>query len=129
MCGGFPMTTSQCSKGSPLPRRRRVFVIAVALTAALCNTEARAWAQTPRTPNSGAITLTGGVDVASVYVFRGFVQEADPKLTLFPYADIGIAITSGDGAIKSTVVNVGVWNSLNTGSSGTNGPSGHAHFE
>ena len=64
-----------------------------------------------------------------MYVFRGFVQEQDPKLTVFPYGDLGIAITSGEGFVRSTVVNVGVWNSLNTGSSGTDGPSGHAHYE
>ena len=90
---------------------------------------AAARAQTGSNPNSGAITFTGGLDTASVYVFRGFVQEVDPKVTLFPYGDIGIALTSGDGAIKSTVINFGVWNSLNTGSSGSDGPSGHAHFE
>jgi len=38
-------------------------------------------------------------------------------------------LTSGNGKIKSTVVNIGVWNSLNTGSSGTDGPSGELHYE
>ena len=80
-------------------------------------------------PNLGALHFTGGIDQASVYVFRGFVQETDPKITVFPYGDLAVALTSGDGAIRSTVVNVGVWNSLNTGSSGTDGPSGHAHYE
>jgi hypothetical protein len=80
-------------------------------------------------PNPGALKFTGGIDIGSVYVFRGLIQEVDPKITVFPYGDIAIALTSGDGTIKSTVVNVGVWHSLNTGSSGTDGPSGHAHYE
>src|SRR4051812_37907729 len=66
-------------------------------------------------PNPGAITFTGGLDAPSVYVFRGIVQETDPKVTLWPYGDIGLALKSGDGAVKSVGVNFGVWNSLQTG--------------
>ena len=35
-------------------------------------------------PNPGAVTFTGGLDVPTVYVFRGIVQELNPKFTLFP---------------------------------------------
>jgi hypothetical protein len=80
-------------------------------------------------PNPGAITFTGGVDFPTKYVFRGLVQEVDSKLTLFPYGDIGIALFSGDGGIKSASVNFGVWNSLMTGSSGLDGSSGKLHYE
>jgi hypothetical protein len=80
-------------------------------------------------PNPGAITFTGGLDVPSVYVFRGIVQESDPELTMWPYGDIGIALGSGDGAIKSVGVNFGVWNSLHTGSSGSDGFTEHLHYE
>jgi hypothetical protein len=80
-------------------------------------------------PNPGALTFTGGLDVPSVYFFRGLRQEADPKLTLWPYGDLGIALFSGDGGVKSVGVNIGVWNSLHTGSSGTDGPSGGLHYE
>src|SRR5262245_34639021 len=86
-------------------------------------------AQATNAPNTGALHFTGGVDVPSVYVFRGFGQETEPKFTLFPYGDLAIALTSGDGFVRSTVVDVGVWNSLNTGSSGTDGPSGDLHYE
>jgi hypothetical protein len=61
--------------------------------------------------NTGALTFSGGLDVPSVYVFRGFVQERDPKLTLSPFG------------------NVAVWNSLQTGSSGSDGPSARLHYE
>jgi hypothetical protein len=80
-------------------------------------------------PNPGAITLTTGVDIPSVYFFRGIRQESDPKFTMFPYGDVGIALFSGDGGVKSASINFGVWNSLHTGSSGTDGSSGHAHYE
>jgi hypothetical protein len=80
-------------------------------------------------PNSGAITFTGGLDAPSVYVFRGIVQENDPKLTLWPYGDLGLSLASGDAAVKSAGVNVGVWNSLMTGSSGSGGFTERAHYE
>jgi hypothetical protein len=80
-------------------------------------------------PNPGALTFTGGLDVPTVYVFRGIVQETDPSLTLWPYGDIGIALMSGNGGLKSVGVNFGVWNSLMTGTSGTKGLSGRLHYE
>jgi hypothetical protein len=80
-------------------------------------------------PNPGAITFTGGLDAPSVYVFRGIVQESDPKLTLWPYGDLGLALASGDGAVKSVGVNLGVWNSLMTGTSGSDGFTEHSHYE
>jgi hypothetical protein len=79
-------------------------------------------------PNPGAITFTGGLDVPSIYFFRGIRQEVDPGLTLWPYGDIGLALASGDGTVKSVGVNLGVWNSLHTGSSGSDGP-GRIHYE
>ena len=91
-------------------------------------------AQTPAAarrpdPNTGALTFTGGLDVPTKYVFRGIVQEADSKLTLFPYGDLGIAFYSGEGAIKTASVNFGVWNALLTGSSGLDGDTDKLHYE
>lgn len=79
-------------------------------------------------PNSGAVTLTAGIDFPSVYFFRGIRQEIDPKVTMFPYGDVSIALFSGDGGVKSGSVNFGVWNSLHTGTSGSGGP-GAMHYE
>jgi hypothetical protein len=87
-----------------------------------------ALAQNAGNPNTGALTFTGGLDVPSVYVFRGIVQEREPKLTLWPYGDLGIALFSGDGGLKSVGVNIGVWNSLQTGSTGLDGPSRRLHY-
>jgi hypothetical protein len=88
-------------------------------------------AQTPPSndPNPGAMTFTGNFDVSRVYVFRGIVQEVTPKLTLFPSGDIGIALKSGDGGLKSVAINFGSWHSLQSGSSGTDGPTGRLHYE
>jgi hypothetical protein len=81
-------------------------------------------------PNPGAITLTTGIDFPSVYFFRGIRQELEPKLTMFPIGDVGISLYSGDGGIKSAGLNFGVWNSLNTGSSGLDAdPEKRIHYE
>jgi hypothetical protein len=80
-------------------------------------------------PNPGALTFTGGLDIPTIYFFRGIRQETDPKLTAWPYGDIGLALFSGDGGIKSVAVNFGVWNSLHTGTSGTGGSTGLLHYE
>ncbi len=85
-------------------------------------------AQTPD-PNAGAITLTSAVDFPSVYFFRGIRQESDPKLTTFAAGDVGISLFSGDGGLKSAAINVGVWNSLHTGTSGTATPEKRSHYE
>jgi hypothetical protein len=101
----------------------------VSLLAVSASAQTPAAPPPPPDPNTGALTFTGGLDVPSKYVFRGLVQEADSKLTLFPYGDLGIAFYSGEGAVKSASVNFGVWNALLTGSSGLDGISGKLHYE
>ena len=104
--------------------------LALAGAVALGLTTGAAFAQPPAVdPNTGALTFTGGLDVPSKYVFRGIVQEADSKLTLFPYGDLGITLFSGEGGIKSASVNFGVWNALLTGSSGSDGITDKLHYE
>ena len=80
-------------------------------------------------PNPGAITLTTGIDFPSVYFFRGIRQEVDPGMTTFAFGDVGLALHSGDGGLKSFGVNFGVWNSLNTGSSGSDVDGQGLHYE
>jgi len=86
-------------------------------------------AQTPPDPNPGALTFSGAYDIPTVYMFRGIRQEIDPGFTSWPYADLKIDFTTGDGPVKSSSVNFGVWNSLHTGSSGTGGSSEKLHYE
>ena len=79
-------------------------------------------------PNPGNMTLTGSFDVVSTYMFRGIRQNAT-GVALWPVADLGVAVYSGDGGLKSATVNVGTWNSLNTGDTGLDGPSGELWYE
>ncbi len=80
-------------------------------------------------PNTGSLTLSGGVDFLNSYHFRGIRQEGDEELVMWPYADLGISLFSGDGGLKSAGINIGTWNSLHTGSSGSDGPSGKLWYE
>lgn len=80
-------------------------------------------------PNTGALTFTGSFDYTSIYYFRGIRQETDPGATFFAAGDLGIALLSGDGGIKSATANIGVWNALLTGSSGSDGPNDALHYE
>ena len=106
-----------------IPFSFRSRLVRFALTCAVLLTfTGSASAQDPD-PNPGAITLTTGVDFPSVYFFRGIRQEAEPKFTMFAFGDVGIAL----GPRAS--VNFGVWNSLHTGTSGTDTPDKKSHYE
>ena len=85
-------------------------------------------AQSGGDPNPGAITLTGSMDASNAYLFRGIPQD-DTGLILWPAADLGVALKSGGGAVRGVTVNVGTWNSLHTGVTGTDGPSGKLWYE
>ena len=92
----------------------------------MCATGAAAQANDP---NPGNLTVTGGLDFPTTYMFRGILQETDPKLTMWPFVDLGYSFFSGDGALKSAGVNVGLWNSLHTGSSGSDGLTDKLWYE
>lgn len=79
-------------------------------------------------PNPGSLTLTGSFDVASTYMFRG-IRQHSTGVALWPVVDLGLAIYSGDGRLKSIGVNTGTWNSLHTGDTGLDGPSGKLWYE
>ena len=85
-------------------------------------------AQTSGGPNTGAITLTGSMDFANAYLFRGIPQD-DTGLIMWPAADLGVSLKSGNGTVRSVTVNTGLWNSLHTGITGADGPSGKLWYE
>src|SRR5581483_6291030 len=90
-------------------RRSSARVIAAAsAAAALVLAPGAAHAQSGAGANTGAIRVTAGVDVPSVYYFRGIRQEVDPRLTLWPWGDLAITLKSSNGGLKSAVVHVGV---------------------
>lgn len=75
-------------------------------------------------PATGAVSIAGGVDAPAVYIFRGIVQEGDPRLTLTPYANVSLALRE-DERVRA---HIGLWNSFNTGTSGSGGPLRGSHF-
>jgi len=87
-----------------------------------------ALAQEPANPNQGAITLTAGMDALNQYMFRGIRQNSTGVVS-WPSVDLGISAYSGDGGLKSVGVNFGTWNSLNTGDTGSDGPTGKLWYE
>ena len=89
---------------------------------------APAAAQEPTDPNPGNVTVTVGLDFLNQYMFRG-IRQNSTEVVMWPAADLGLAFYSGDGALKSAGVNVGTWNSLHTGDTGSDGPSGKLWYE
>lgn len=69
-------------------------------------------------PNSGALSLSIGVDWASQYYFRGIVQETE-GLIVQPYFEVGWSLYQN----KHTKISlaVGLWNSFHSGPTGADG--------
>jgi hypothetical protein len=112
----------------------RVRKNAQALAAATCTTlilaSTPAWAQDAPSadPNPGALTIAGSVDFLNQYMFRGIRQNSTGFAT-WPAFDLGLAAYSGDGGLKSVSINFGTWNSLHSGDTGADGPSGKLWYE
>ena len=85
-------------------------------------------AQEPRDPNPGALSLSGGLDCQSTYMFRG-IRQHTTGVAAWPWVDVGVAAYSGAGALRSVSLNLGSWNSHHTGDTGANGPSGKLWYE
>ncbi len=82
----------------------------------------------PNDPNPGAITLTAAADTVSTYMFRG-IRQNGTGFAAQPSVDVGVALFSGDGGLKSANLNVGTWNSLHSGDTGANAASGNMWYE
>ncbi len=89
---------------------------------------APAAAQEPADPNPGAITISGGYDFLNQYMFRG-IRQNSTGIAMWPWADLGIAAFSGDGGLKSVSINLGTWNSLHTGDTGSDGANEKLWYE
>lgn len=101
----------------------------LALTVALAGpADAQTATPAPADPNPGSLTLTGSFDGVSTYMFRGIRQHAT-GIALWPVADLGAAVYSGKGTLKSAGINIGAWNSLHTGDTGIDGPTGKLWYE
>jgi hypothetical protein len=78
----------------------------------------------PSGPNTGKISFDLGMDVETKYYFRGILQE-DEEFIGQPYAEVGITVYEGDGALNSIKLTGGIWNSIHsehTGASSSAGP-------
>ena len=85
-------------------------------------------AQNAPDPNPGALTVTSSVDLTNVYMFRGIRQD-DTKVMIWPAADLGLTLHSGDGGLKSAALDFGSWNSLHTGNAGLKSASRKLWYE
>jgi hypothetical protein len=83
---------------------------------------------TPADPNPGNVTFTGGFDFVNRYLFRG-IRQNSTEVAMWPFADLGLAVYSGDGGLKSAAINFGTWNSLHTGDTGSDSASGKLWYE
>jgi hypothetical protein len=116
-------------EGSIVVKRgvRPVTLAVVAATTLMVALAGRpAWAQAD--PNPGAMTITGSMDFLNQYMFRGLRQNST-GMVMWPAFDLGIALHEGKGGLKTAGVNVGTWNSLHTGDTGLDGPSGKLWYE
>jgi hypothetical protein len=74
-------------------------------------------------PAPKVVTVLVGADFPSLYFFRGIRQESDADFTMQPYVDFGFA------ASEKVTFNVGLWNSIHTGTSGSGTPDQGALYE
>ena len=100
----------------------------VVLTAVLAACTAAPAAAQGADPNPGRLTLTAGVDVANAYMFRGIRQD-DTGVITWPWADAAIDVFDGSGGLQNVVINVGTWNSLHSGETGSDGPNEKLWYE
>jgi len=108
---------------------RRSALAVVAAVGLVLVTSAPAFAQeAAKDPNPGAMTVTGSLDFVNQYMFRG-IRQNSTGIAVWPAIDLGLAAFSGEGGLKSVGINFGTWNSLHTGDTGQDGPSGKLWYE
>jgi hypothetical protein len=86
------------------------------------------FAQDLTVPTADVVAVGAGIDVANDYVFRG-VRQNSTGVVVWPFADFTARVLSREGPLKRVTVNVGTWNSLNSGDTGSDGPMKKAWYE
>lgn len=107
--------------------RKTVVIAALAITIMFGGPSIAA-AQGPVGPDPGKISLVGGFDVTNAYMFRGLRQD-DTRIIMFPFVEASVDVHDDDDGLTDVALLVGSWNSLNTGATGTMGPSGKMWYE
>lgn len=85
-------------------------------------------AQQVQPTNDRSVTVAGAIDFRNAYMFRGIRQD-DTGTIMWPAAEIGLRLHSADHELTSARVIVGSWNSLHSGWTGSDGPSGKRWYE
>jgi hypothetical protein len=99
---------------------RQVAAVVVVVAAGWGATDAVA--QDAKAPNTGRISLSGGVDFPTDYYFRGIVQETRDYI-IQPYGDVTFKLWDGVPAFGNLALTIGTWNSLHGGPTGVDGPN------
>jgi hypothetical protein len=87
-----------------------------------------AFAQQAPAPSPERVAITGGIDFVNSYMFRGIRQDDTGPIT-WPHAEVGLRLHTADRGVRRITANVGSWNSLNRGWTGSQGPSGKRWYE
>jgi len=106
-------------------RMQRVRLIFVVTAVMLMPVPARAQ-QTQ--PAGDVVSVAVNLDFRNTYMFRG-VRQDDTGLITWPLAEVGVRLHGGDSGLTSVRASAGTWNSLHTGSAGTDGPTGKRWYE
>jgi hypothetical protein len=79
-------------------------------------------------PNAGKVSLVATYDFTNAYMFRGLRQD-DTRVIMFPFAEARFDLHDDDDGVTDAALRIGSWNSLNTGITGLEGPSGKLWYE
>ena len=79
-------------------------------------------AEEAKGPNTGRVSISAGVDWTSAYFFRGIKQETE-DLILQPYGEVSFKLVENAGALTALSLTGGIWNSLQTGPTGSDSPT------
>jgi hypothetical protein len=92
---------------------------------------AAAWlgaASASAAPNTGRLSISGGVDFTTAYFFRGILQERDGFI-IEPYAELGINLHKDEGSFSSLSLIGGTWSSLHSEETNHQASSLSAYYE
>jgi hypothetical protein len=64
-------------------------------------------------PNTGRLSISGGVDITTAYFFRGILQERNGGI-IQPYGELGVSLFKGEGDFSGLSLFGGTWASLHT---------------
>jgi len=64
-------------------------------------------------PNTGRLSISGGVDFTTAYFFRGILQERNGFIVQ-PYAELGVNLYKAEGEFSGLSLIGGFWNSIHS---------------